>query len=235
MAIAMFERGVPLVPLPAIARIARREQRHHPVAHDLGDDRRTGDRVDLRVAIDDRRCTARPTPRTRRSGCRPRGRVRGRRAGDRSSHGQVGRVVDVQLVDLADRRGAHADGDGAAADDRFEALALGRGQGLGVADAGDPVAARLHDHGRGDDGAASRRDPDLVDADDACQPVTPQAALVAEGRDDGGHRAQAYRSQTPPGPAGVRTAGRGGVKVPRQPLVRRSRRVAALPTRSRRK
>ena len=107
---------------------------------------------------------------------------------DRAAHREVGRVVDVQLVDLADRRGADADRDGAAPDDRGEPLALGHRQGLRVAHAGDPVAAGLHDHGRGDDGAARRGDPDLVDADDPGQALVPEAALVAEGRDDDGHR-----------------------------------------------
>ena len=81
-----------------------------------------------------------------------------------------------------------ADRDGPGADQRGEALALGRRQGLGVAHAGDPVAAGPHDHGRRDDGAAGRGDADLVDADDPDEPLVPEAALVAEGGDDDGHR-----------------------------------------------
>ena len=46
--------------------------------------------------------------------------------GDRPAHREVGRVVDVELVDLADRRRADTDGDGPRADERREALALGR-------------------------------------------------------------------------------------------------------------
>ena len=109
-------------------------------------------------------------------------------AGDRPAHREVRRVVDVQLVDLADGRRADADGDGALPDHRGEALALGRGQRLRVADALDPVAAGLHDHGRRDDRAARRRDTDLVDPGDAGEALVPETALMAEGRDDDGHR-----------------------------------------------
>ena len=77
----VLERGVALVVLPAVAGVAGRQPLHHPVADDLGHDRRAGDRVDLGVAVDDRSSTARPAPRTRRSGCRRRGRARGRRPG----------------------------------------------------------------------------------------------------------------------------------------------------------
>ena len=45
-----------------------------------------------------------------------------------------------------------------------------------------------HDHGRRDDRPAGRRDADLVDADDPDEALVPEAALVAEGRDDDGHR-----------------------------------------------
>ena len=105
---------------------------------------------------------------------------------DRPAHREVRGVVDVELVDLADRRGADADRDRARPDQRREPLALGRRQRLRVADAGDPMAARPHDHGRRDDRAAGRRDPDLVDADDPDEALVPEAALVAEGRDDDG-------------------------------------------------
>jgi len=73
-------------------------------------------------------------------------------------------------------------------DQRGKPLALRGAEGLGVADAGDPVAARIHDHGRRDDRAARGRDADLIDTGDTGQALVPQAALVAEGRDDDGHR-----------------------------------------------
>jgi hypothetical protein len=50
------------------------------------------------------------------------------------------------------------------------------------------VAARLHDHGRGDDGSARGRHADLVDTGDADEALVPQAAFLAESRDSDGHR-----------------------------------------------
>ena len=77
--------------------------------------------------------------------------------------------------------------------------------------------------------------PDLVDADDPDEPVVPEAALVAEGRDDRSHRPIAYRNRTTPPVGGVGACRREVAGSTDQPFVRRSRRVAALPTRSRRK
>ena len=108
----MFQCGVPLVAFPAIARITSCQERHHPVPHDLGDDRRTGDRIDLRVAGDD----ARVRPDLRLEARDPvavdQDVLVATDACDRPAHGQVGGVVDVELVDLADGRGADADRDG---------------------------------------------------------------------------------------------------------------------------
>ncbi len=99
--LAVIAGGVPLVVLPAVARVARGEPGHHPVANDLRHDRRAGDRVDLRIAVDDLR--VRPDL----------GLEAGdpiaidqhvlvtTEAGDRASHREVGRVVDVEPVDLA--------------------------------------------------------------------------------------------------------------------------------------
>ena len=68
----VVERGIALVVLPAVARVARGEAGHHPVADDLGDDRGARDRVDLGVAVDDVRVRPDVLPRSRRSGCRRR-------------------------------------------------------------------------------------------------------------------------------------------------------------------
>ena len=79
-----------------------------------------------------------------------------------------------------DGRRTDADRHGPRPDQRREPLALGHREGLRVADAGDPMAVRPHDHGRRDDRAARRRDADLVDADDSDESFVPEAALVAE-------------------------------------------------------
>ena len=64
-----------------------------------------------------------------------------------------------------------------------EPIALLHRQRLRVADARDPVAAGLHDHGRGDDGATGRCDTDLIDPDDAGQTLVPETAFVCASDD----------------------------------------------------
>ena len=81
IAAPVLARGIALVVLPAVARVAGREPGHHPVADDLGHDRRTRDRVDLRVAVDDVRVRPDVRLEARRSCCRRRARDRGRRGG----------------------------------------------------------------------------------------------------------------------------------------------------------
>ena len=87
-----------------------------------------------------------------------------------------------------DGRGADADRHGALSDERFEPLPLRHREGLRVAHAGDPVAARAHDDRGRDDRAAGGGDADLVDTDDAFEAVAPEAALEAERGDDDRHR-----------------------------------------------
>ncbi len=189
--VAVVARRVALVVLPAVARIAEREPFHHPVADHLRDDRRTGDRVDLGVAVDDVRVRADLRLEPGDPVAVDQDVLVAADPGDRPAHGEMGGVVDVELVDLANRRGPDADRHGSRPDQRGEPLALCGRQRLGVADAGDAMAARSHDHGRRDDRAARRRDADLVHADHPDEPVVPEAALVAEGGDGHGHRRQA--------------------------------------------
>ncbi len=122
---AMLERRVSLVVLPPVARISRREPRHHPVANHLGDDRRTGDRVDLRVPIDDVRIRSDRHFEPGDPVAVDQDVIVAAKPGNRPAHRQVGRVVDVELVDLADRCGTHADRHGTGADQGRETLALG--------------------------------------------------------------------------------------------------------------
>ena len=117
-------------------------------------------------------------------------------AGDRAAHREMGRVVDVEPVDVGDRRRPDADRDRAPPDDRGQPLALERGHRLRVADAMDPVAVGRHDHGRGDHRTGRGGDTDLVHADDAARAVPPQGAFPAEGGDDDGHRSTAYRARS---------------------------------------
>ena len=103
---------------------------------------------------------------------------------DRATHRQVRRVVDVQAIDLGDRGRADADGDCASPDHGIELLALGLGQCLRVADAGDALAARLHDHRGRHHGPTRRRNADLVDAGDPVDPRIPEVAFAAEAWND---------------------------------------------------
>src|SRR3954451_7764412 len=98
--LAMVPRRIALVVLPAVPGITRGKESHHPVADDLGNDRRAGDRIDPRVAVDD-------------VGVWPDSSLE---AGDPVAvdedvlvptdlpdgppHREMGRVVDVELVDL---------------------------------------------------------------------------------------------------------------------------------------
>jgi hypothetical protein len=103
--------------------------------------------------------------------------------GDRPTHREMGRVIDVQLVDLAHRRGAHADRHRAAADDGRQPFPLELGHHLGVPHAGDALAVRRHDDRRGDDRAARRCDPHLIDPGDPSRTRQPEAVLEGESGD----------------------------------------------------
>ena len=148
-----------------------------------------------------------------------------------ASHREVGGVIDVDRVDLAHGRGADADGDGAAADERREPIPLERGQRLGVTDARNPAGVGLHDHGRRDDRTARRRHADLVDADDAHGAIAPPVVLESK-RGDARRQWRGSGCAWPSAGDSVARAGRARSQASR---VRRSRRVAALPTRLRRK
>ncbi len=121
--------------------------------------------------------------------------------GDRTAHGQVGGVIDVQAIDLGHRGGADADRDGPAPYDRGETLALLCGQRLRVAHARDTPSARRHDHGCRDDGTTRGRDADLVDTDDSLGPCGPKDTLPPDGRGD---RAQRLASAPAGGVVGWR-------------------------------
>jgi hypothetical protein len=98
-------------------------------------------------------------------------------------------VVEVELIDLPNRRGPDPDRNRASPNDRRESIPLSHRERLRIADSRDPMTPGSHDDRRRDDGPACRRDADLVDSGDPGQALVPEAALVAEGRDDDGHRA----------------------------------------------
>ena len=67
-----------------------------------------------------------------------------------------------------------------------EPLALGRGHGLRVADAGNVPIGMEHDGGR-DDRPGQTAPPDFVDAGDVREPDAPQRVLQRAHRRNAGH------------------------------------------------
>src|SRR6185312_2183845 len=90
-------------------------------------------------------------------------------------------VVDVELVDLLDRRDAHRDAGSVRADLRREGLPRRRVELLRIVHARDLGLGREH-HGRGDDGPGERRDARLVHAGDVAHARFPQHALEVPHR-----------------------------------------------------
>jgi len=118
--------------------------------------------------------------------------IRFHRKSTDSAHHRANRcMIDVQAIDFGDRCRTDTDGDGSRTDDRGEPVALGHREGLRIANAGDPMAARPHDDRGRDNRATGGGDADLIDTDDAGEAIAPQGALEAERRDDDRHRATA--------------------------------------------
>src|SRR6266566_6535852 len=189
--VAMVPRRVPLVVLPAVARVASREARHHPVPDHLRHDGGAGDRVAERVSVDDRRVWPDVLFEPDDPIAIYEHMLLAADPGDRPTHREMRGVVDVKAIDLGDRCGPDTDGHRTGANERGESLALGHGERLRVTNARNAMAAGPHDDRRGDDGATRRGDTDLVDTDDAGQAIAPQMALEAERRDGDRHRTTA--------------------------------------------
>ena len=177
----VLEGRIALVPLPAVAGISDRQHGHHPIADHLCHHGGAGDRVGLCVPVDDRRIW--PYLRLEPGDPVPihEDVIMATQSRNRPTHGEMGRVVDVQAVDLTDGCSPQADRDRAPPDLWSKALALGRGQCLGVAYPGDSAAVRPKDDRGSHDGATGRRDPDFVDPGDATYARLPERALDAEG------------------------------------------------------
>src|SRR5262245_61874195 len=133
--VTVIASGIALVVFPAVARIPHRKEGHHPVAYNLGNDRRAGDRVAPGIAVDDRRVRSDRGLETLDPVAVDQDVVVAAEAGDGAAHREVRRVVDVDRVDLADGGGPNPNGDRAAANDRSKPIALLGGEGLRVADA----------------------------------------------------------------------------------------------------
>ena len=126
-------------------------------------------------------------------------------------------TIDAEAMDLRDRGRADADLHDAASDRPEELLTLETCQHLRVVHLSDEPGVGRDQACRGDNRPRERGHADLVDTDDAQETIRPEALLVVKGR-------HGYL---------VQRTGRGPVKL--FVYLRFSRRVAALPTRSRRK
>ena len=176
----MLARCIAGVVLPAVPRVARSQLDHHPVANHLRDDRRAGDGIAEGIPVDNR--GVRPNLLLEAGDPEPvhQDVIMLADPRDRTAHGEMGGVVDVQAIDLGDGCGADTQGDGATADERKEAFALRGRQRLRVTNTGDPTTLRRHDHGGRDHRATGWRHADLVDPDDPRRAGCPEVPLAAE-------------------------------------------------------
>src|SRR5688500_237595 len=179
--LAVIDRRVAAVVLPAVARVLRREALHEPVARDLRDDRRGRDRERLYVALDDLGVAAGREGRVEDALAVDEHPVVLTDLPERPLHRDVARVVDVQPVDLRHGRGADADSRDAPADLRHQLLALDAREDLRIVHAPDELHVRGHETRGRDDGPRERGHAHFVDADDAQQPLGPEGFLLIEG------------------------------------------------------
>src|SRR5438132_6937352 len=215
--LAMIDGRIPAVVLPAVTRVLRRKPGHQPVARDLRDDRCRGDGEGLRVASHDLAVFAWRERGIENAASVDEHPVVLTDLTERAKHRDVARVIDVEAMDLRDLGRADADLHDAAPDRPEELLALETREHLRVVHLADEPGVRRDQARRRDHRPRERGHTDLVDADDAQETIRPEALLVVEGR-------HGYV---------VQRTGRGPVKL--FVYLRFSRRVAALPTRSRRK
>jgi len=101
-------------------------------------------------------------------------------AAEGPAHGEVCGVIDVEPLDLGDGRRADAPRDDTLLDLTDEGFPLLRGQGLGIANAGDLVAVGPDEHRGRHHRCAERSHAHFVDSDDAQPSLLPEASLGAQ-------------------------------------------------------
>src|SRR5712691_11307044 len=211
--------AVPLVVFPEVPGMPEREQLHQPVADGLGDDRGGRDTLTAGVAVDDRRV------RHAELGARqPVDQDVGRRAVQAvqgPAHRQNRGAADVEPVDLVDARGAHADGQGALADDDGDLGACRGGEPLRIVEAAQRLGAGGKHDGRGHHRTSEGTAADFIDAGDEPPSRAPERGFALERGAAAGHV------------EGCSDA--SGDSAPGTPSPRCSRMRAALPARRRRK
>src|SRR5437763_8341906 len=149
---------------------------HQPVARDLRDDRRRGDRRAARVSVD--QVALRAGQRGQRDEVGDDELGDDAEHGQGLAHGQDRRLQDIDAVDGEVVDDADADGDGPLMDERVELFApLGREE-LGVGQALH-AAPGIEHHGRRHHGPRQRAPAGLVQPGDERDPGPPGLGLVA--------------------------------------------------------
>lgn len=110
----MLGAAIAAVSVPPIALMPPCKPAHQAVAHRLGDDAGRGDRVTVGIAVDQGVVCVADLGHVKtihkEAGRRGSGEA-DKHTPDRSAHGERGRDADVQVVDLANRGPADADGE----------------------------------------------------------------------------------------------------------------------------
>ena len=188
--IQVIAGGVSLVAIETIARIARVEFEHDPVASDLGDNRGGRDRRAACVAVDDRTLRHHEIGHPKRIDQHEIGKRH--QAEDGPLHCPQGRLMNIDRVDLGRIRGGHCPARRPARDLLIQPRAFERGHGFRVADSGNVSLWIEHDGGR-DDGTREAAAANLVDAGDQVEPQPPDRVFERPESADFDHGSVARR------------------------------------------
>src|SRR5205823_2505241 len=176
--LAMIDGRITAVVFPAVAGVLHCELRHEAVARDLRDDRRCSDRERFRVAPHDLRVPSRGERRIEDATPVDEDPVVLADLAQRAQHRNMTRVIDVEAMDLRERRGTDADLYNSAADRIEKPFALETRQDLRIVDLADEPRVRRDQACRRDHRTRESRHADLVDADNTQEALCPQALLI---------------------------------------------------------
>src|SRR5438067_3027515 len=156
---AVVDARITGVVLPAVSRVLTGELRHEAIAGHLRDDRGRRDREAFRVALHDLAVLAWGEGRIDDAPSVDEHPVVITDLAQRTHHGDVARVVDVQPMDLTHRGGSDTDAHDSRANEESELLALDAGEHLRILHRTDELRigcdqARRSDHWTGEGGHA---------------------------------------------------------------------------------
>ena len=175
----MLRRGISLVHVKIILRMASMEIVHQSIPTDLRHDGGRRDRDRQAVPLDDRPLGQRDLGQV--DGIEQQEVRRQAKRLERAVHRQAGGVQDVQRIDLGRARVADAHSEGAPENGIKQSFALDIGEELGVVQSGQRESAR-EDDGGGGNGAGQRPAPGLIEAGDPPVPATTRLCFEEVGR-----------------------------------------------------